>query len=153
VAFILGLSVAEPARSAKLGFGWSMTDLDGLRRKYSLGAILMTIQRDFYVFGWLVAAVVLWVVADKRATARREGWFRCVTRPAHAPDGRQAAVQENGPADGRAEGGGKATDQAQALIEQTKALLSEQNYAEAASGLEKLAGMSLTPEQEVGGRS
>jgi hypothetical protein len=42
----------------------------------------------------------------------------------------------------------KATDQAQALIEQTKAMLSEQNYAGAASGLEKLSGMSLTPEQE-----
>jgi hypothetical protein len=41
----------------------------------------------------------------------------------------------------------KAGEQAQALIEQTKAFLSEQNYAAAAGGLEKLAGMSLTPEQ------
>lgn len=41
----------------------------------------------------------------------------------------------------------KASEQAQALIEQTKAFLSEQNYAAAAGGLEKLAGMSLTPEQ------
>jgi hypothetical protein len=43
----------------------------------------------------------------------------------------------------------QATAQAQALIDQTKALLSEQKYAEAASGLEKLAGMSLTPEQQA----
>lgn len=41
----------------------------------------------------------------------------------------------------------KASEQAQALIEQTKAFLSEQNYAAAAGGLEKLSGMSLTPEQ------
>jgi len=42
----------------------------------------------------------------------------------------------------------QATAQAQALIEQTKALLSEQKHVEAASGLEKLAGMTLTPEQQ-----
>jgi len=41
----------------------------------------------------------------------------------------------------------KASEQAQALIEQTKAFLSEQNYTAAAGGLEKLAGMTLTPEQ------
>jgi hypothetical protein len=43
----------------------------------------------------------------------------------------------------------QATAQAQALIDQTKSYLSEQNYAKAAEGLEKLSGMTLTPEQEA----
>ncbi len=43
----------------------------------------------------------------------------------------------------------QATTQAQALIDQTRGFLSEQNYAGAAEGLQKLAGLSLTPEQEA----
>lgn len=42
----------------------------------------------------------------------------------------------------------RAAGEAEALIDQTRAFLKEQNYAGAAEGLEKLAGMSLTPEQE-----
>jgi hypothetical protein len=43
----------------------------------------------------------------------------------------------------------QATMQAQALIDQTREFLSEQNYAGAAEGLQKLAGLNLTPEQEA----
>jgi hypothetical protein len=42
----------------------------------------------------------------------------------------------------------EAAARAQALIDQTRGYLSEQNYAKASEGLEKLAGMSLTPEQQ-----
>lgn len=122
--------------------------MTALRRECSLVLILMINNKAIRCLGLGLAVLVLSVGCGQSEQPPASGDSPAAgasTAPRPGTDGQVESSRSL--SETAQEVVEKATDQAQALIEQTKAMLSEQNYAGAASGLEKLSGMSLTPEQ------
>jgi hypothetical protein len=126
-----------------------MTLLTAVVTRYSLGANHMATEKAWLYCG-LVAAVVLGVGCGPKEQEPPDGGSAgsVASTAAPRPGTEAGAAEGQGMADAARKAVEEATAQAQALIDQTKGFLSEQNYTEAAKGLEKLAGLSLTPEQE-----